>query len=78
MVDVHEVEDPLDLPLGIGDDVLEEDGVLIYALVPLIIGDLKKKNKGLYFCLEFCRLYLYKLIVPTHAAHSILAQSTEE
>ena len=43
VVDVHEVEDPLDLPLGIGDDVLEEDGVLIYALVPLIIGDLKKK-----------------------------------
>ena len=46
VVDVHEVEDLLDFPLGICDDVLEEDGMLIYVLVPLIIGELKKKILG--------------------------------
>ena len=46
VVDVHEVEDLLDFLLGIGDDVLEEDGMLVNVLVPLIIGELKKKIIG--------------------------------
>ena len=46
VVDVHEVKDLLDFPLGIGDDVLEEDGMLIDVLVPLIIGELKKMILG--------------------------------
>ena len=42
VADVHEVENLLDFPLGIGDDVLKENCMLVDVLVPLVIGDLKK------------------------------------
>ena len=43
VADVHQVEDLPDLLLGVGDDVLEEDGVMVDPLVLLVIRDLKMR-----------------------------------
>ena len=41
MANLHDVKNLLDLPLWILNNILKEDGVLVYLLVPLVVEDLK-------------------------------------